>query len=658
LFDDDTIVSEPDRPVRSSGVVLLCRERQKKSRETSSTPRPAAKLPHGHRDSDMIDDDFIVTEPDRPVRVSGVVPLCTERRNKSREPSSTSRLAENVVDLESQDHVDADFTQALSCISDDSARPCSKAKRRKDRRKPLDEALETPGTEFDTLAREGRLDAFLRDKERNLLLETSNVNSSRKGREEQNFRALTSGVAGGLPRVIHGGLACLPPKGCRKRMKTRTEMGTLHLAHVYVPAIVMAKSPLAAPFCSVSKKVPNTQVDAAEIDPVAPEVITDGNIRVSISKGGTSDAQSPCRSAPRRKSGRLSMRCDSRGGRLVVTGSVIDLTADDDPRLSSMNSSKNNNNAQGTSRMKAAMSPSVLTNSGTNQSSMHACGPVTLVLLDHPGLKPLSVEEEELVDVLTKGKCAREPLATIPLARITLCRDDFKRLRGVRWLNDELINAYMALINQRNEFHMQMAHSTSGAKNRPRTYVFNTYFYTRLVASGYDFPGVARWTRRAGVDVAEKDLILVPVNLGNNHWVLAGIDVLRQMFLYLDSMHGHDMVGVVASLKRWFYDEVHEKHGVAAANALGVDAWTVLCNQYVPYRFTKCNAVVESGSPRRSPMAPLRIPVQRDSGSCGVFTAMIADCLEMGVKVFFKHHNIKLVRSRMALDLYRRMLPG
>jgi sentrin-specific protease 1 len=228
----------------------------------------------------------------------------------------------------------------------------------------------------------------------------------------------------------------------------------------------------------------------------------------------------------------------------------------------------------------------------------------------------------------------------------------------VRWLNDELLIAYMALINQRNEFHMRISNSTSSAPNRPRTYVFNTYFYTRLVASGYDFPGVARWTRRAGVDVAEKELIIVPVNLGNNHWVLAGIDVSRQTFLYLDSMHGRDIVGVVASLKRWFYDEVHEKHGVAAANALGVDAWTVLCNQYVPYRLTKSCAAVESSSPSLRPIVPCRIPVQRDSGSCGVFTAMIADCLEMGIKVFFKHQNIRLIRSRMALNLYRRMLPG
>jgi hypothetical protein len=37
---------------------------------------------------------------------------------------------------------------------------------------------------------------------------------------------------------------------------------------------------------------------------------------------------------------------------------------------------------------------------------------------------------------------------------------------------------------------------------------------------------------------------------------------------------------------------------------------------------------------------------------------MIANCLEMGIRVYFNHQHIKLIRSRMALDLYRRILPG
>jgi sentrin-specific protease 1 len=285
----------------------------------------------------------------------------------------------------------------------------------------------------------------------------------------------------------------------------------------------------------------------------------------------------------------------------------------------------------------------------------HACGPIDTSYIEPPGLQQLSAEEEELVCGLTKGRDQGDPLATNPHCNITLRRSDFSRLRGARWLNDELLNSYVALINARNKLHRERA--TGGDGYRPRTYVFNTYFYTRLMSTGYDYGGVARWSRRAKVNVLELDLILIPVNLGNNHWVLSGIDLRSQCFMYLDSMHGRDSAGVVFAVKQWLTDEVRDKCGVAKANEISVDAWETLTNKYrcLPPR----RDVDGTKPPSRPPEAEAhKIPRQRDGGSCGVFTAKIADCLEMGVATNFKQEDMKLIRSRMALDLYRRALPG
>jgi Ulp1 protease family, C-terminal catalytic domain len=297
----------------------------------------------------------------------------------------------------------------------------------------------------------------------------------------------------------------------------------------------------------------------------------------------------------------------------------------------------------------------------------HACGPVDLSYVDPPMLTPLTIPETDLVHALTMGKRPHEALATIPSAHITLRREDFKRLRGVRWLNDEIINSYVALINQRNVLYRErVAAATASAiskvgddggagktRQRPHTYVFNTYFYTRLMTCGYDFPGVARWTRRAKVDVTAQDLILIPVNLGNYHWVLTGIDMRNKCFLYLDSMQGRDSSGVVDSLKRWLCDEVADKRGSAQAAKLDVESWIVLTNQFFVWssRGDSCADIVKS-------RVRASIPKQMDGGSCGVFTAKIADCLAIGSNVYFGHPHIKLIRSRMALDLYRRVLPG
>jgi Ulp1 protease family, C-terminal catalytic domain len=286
----------------------------------------------------------------------------------------------------------------------------------------------------------------------------------------------------------------------------------------------------------------------------------------------------------------------------------------------------------------------------------HACGRIDTTYIEPPMLKPLTEEEQLLVNRLTKGKGQSDALATNPIANIVLRRSDFKRLRGTRWLNDELLNSYAALINMRNSLHFERA-SKDAPQTRPRTYIFNTYFHTRLMSTGYDYAGVARWTRRAKMNVLDRDLILVPVNLGNNHWVLSGIDMRNQCFLYLDSLHGRDSTGVVLALRHWLYDEVKDKHGIAEANSISVDAWEVRVNKYDKFQETPAERSGSSPGAVSKPR-PLKIPRQRDGGSCGVFTAKIADCLAMGCKVYFGHENIKLIRNRMALDLYNRVLPG
>lgn len=169
------------------------------------------------------------------------------------------------------------------------------------------------------------------------------------------------------------------------------------------------------------------------------------------------------------------------------------------------------------------------------------------------------------------------------------------------------------------------------AKRRPlRAYCFNTFFHTRLAqgAHGYDFAGVARWTTKARVDVLALELVLVPVNLSQYHWVLAAVDVAHRRFLYLDSMHGADGAAVIPSLRRWLADEVRAKHGAAAVAALGVDAWPTKVNE--------------------------GIPRQRDGGSCGVFTALFADWLALGLgtPMKFGQADMPVLRRRMAIDLF------
>lgn len=272
-----------------------------------------------------------------------------------------------------------------------------------------------------------------------------------------------------------------------------------------------------------------------------------------------------------------------------------------------------------------------------------------------PYLKPLTEEEEEVVARLFRRKNDEEVQA-IPSANIVLRGVDFKRLRGERWLNDEIINAYASLVNVRNDAIFEQL-TAKEREDIPNTYMFNTYFYTRLLSGPerYDYEGVRRWTTRARIDVTSKDLLLFPINLGNHHWVLAGIDTDRDMFFYLDSMVGGDTAGVLKALRRWFEDELKDKHGDTIFKKYNPERWSILHNRYIVRRVGVLPSQLEPRGAAKNRLSA--VPEQRDGGSCGVFATKMADCLSLGIKFYFNQKDIKLVRQRMALDLIRGQLP-
>lgn len=265
-------------------------------------------------------------------------------------------------------------------------------------------------------------------------------------------------------------------------------------------------------------------------------------------------------------------------------------------------------------------------------------------------LESLSHTEDDVMRQVMSSK-NNAVLVKLESAGIALLGTDIKRLYMGRWLNDQLINAYMHLINERN----QRLRAEGAA---PRTYVFNSFFYTRLTSAqgGYDYEGVRRWTARAKIDVLEYDLLLVPVNLGSHHWILAGIDIHHSKILYLDSMHRSDHTGVTDVLRRWVHDEITNKHSAGVAAQREIDKWNVLVNYYNLWRTGVLPPSLEARKTRKIGRV-MRMPRQGDESSCGVFSAKTADCLSLGVSVYFRQRDILLVRKRMILDLLKQSLP-
>ena len=119
-------------------------------------------------------------------------------------------------------------------------------------------------------------------------------------------------------------------------------------------------------------------------------------------------------------------------------------------------------------------------------------------------------------------------------------------LMPTEWLNDEVVNFSMGLLQVRND-------CATAADALPRCHFFPSHFYTKLYeASAYEYAGVKQWTKK--VDVFAKDLLFCPIHCHGNHWTLAVVNLLDKRLEYFDSLRGGDE-GVLANLRRYLKDE-------------------------------------------------------------------------------------------------------
>lgn len=113
-------------------------------------------------------------------------------------------------------------------------------------------------------------------------------------------------------------------------------------------------------------------------------------------------------------------------------------------------------------------------------------------------------------------------------------------LAPTTWLNDEVINVCMSMLQERDKRYREEK------KGTPTCHFFNSFFLNKLYkdAKTYNYSEVQRWTRppklkRAGqpsTSILDCDRIIIPANQGNLHWVCAVIDLKNEKFIMYDSL--------------------------------------------------------------------------------------------------------------------------
>lgn len=193
----------------------------------------------------------------------------------------------------------------------------------------------------------------------------------------------------------------------------------------------------------------------------------------------------------------------------------------------------------------------------------------------------------------------------VELFAIPICRKDLDTLRGLNWLNDNVINVYLQLICDR---------STNNA-NYPKTYAFNTFFYTNIVSKGY--ASVKRWTRK--VDIFAHDVILIPVHLGM-HWCMAVIDMPQKKLEFYDSLYDGN-TQVLPALQDYIASESLDKKKTPFDFA----GWTIQQME--------------------------DIPRQQNGSDCGVFSCQFGEWASRRTAPRFTQKNMPYYRKRMVYEI-------
>jgi sentrin-specific protease 1 len=180
---------------------------------------------------------------------------------------------------------------------------------------------------------------------------------------------------------------------------------------------------------------------------------------------------------------------------------------------------------------------------------------------------------------------------------IEILGGDLVKLRNLDWLSDQTINFYMEMLRARQQRNQSSPHVLPSQQSR--IHYFNTFFYKKLSPdeSRYVYKDVARWTKRAKVDLMQLDKIIIPVHVHGNHWCLAIINMNARRFEYYDSLGGSNPT-CLQHLRQFVTDELKVYHP-NQIDRIDIASWT-----NVTYK---------------------DIPRQNNGSDCGVFTIKFAD---------------------------------
>eukprot|EP01067_Filipodium_phascolosomae_P000814 Filipodium_phascolosomae@DN1585_c0_g1_i1.p2 len=237
----------------------------------------------------------------------------------------------------------------------------------------------------------------------------------------------------------------------------------------------------------------------------------------------------------------------------------------------------------------------------------------------------LTPEEEKEVEVLLDESRDLNELIVEGFA-IPMTREKLLCLNPRQWLNDEVMNLYLKLVQARNEDILSTTGYPTNMKP-PSVFIFNTFFYSKVSGEGtkncYDYASVRRWTTRSKVDIFSKDWVLFPIHSGGIHWVLGGIDTRNKEIHYWDSMHGKPPSNFEEIVRNYLADEHMDKKKTPLETK---QDWSLVKEKQA-------------------------VPMQQNGFDCGVFAISFAKCTAYGRPFDFNQSDMLVLRKKITIEI-------
>jgi Ulp1 family protease len=203
---------------------------------------------------------------------------------------------------------------------------------------------------------------------------------------------------------------------------------------------------------------------------------------------------------------------------------------------------------------------------------------------------------------------------------IDITTGKFHCLRPHTWLNDEIVNFYMCMLQERDQQLVQQSNGT-----RVASHYFNSFFYSKLTEGGrYNYGNVKRWSKK--FDVFSLNKVFLPINLNNTHWVMAVVKITQHEIHYYDSMSGSGQRHL-RHILQWLQDESKEKK----KTELDTSSWQLIDGEE-------------------------DVPQQGNGFDCGVFSIMCADYVSDDLPLCYNQSEMPNNRIKIGAAIARGQL--